>query len=425
MATAAIPFPPSSSSDRQYPPRQSSSSQPRPGQFFSTTTAPLRDREQEQPPRPSTSQPGRSRKSSNNSIGGQSSVLARGRPKAAQLQQQQRPNSFFDPANQAQPDAYPSGEGWNAQGGQGQQQGVSAGAGGEGGFEHQQGGARSRPDSFFGIEGPPSGGLHGSFPPEGVDDGSSVIPRGGAGELHQGQERRSSFYGLDAHLPPQTAAPPSRDYSPSPSHPSNDSHRNLPRHQSSSGSGSYSSHDNAGNPLHRPRYSQAPYASSRAASLYNYGSAGQDPSPPPPAQLLDQSHLRVGAMASLLSHDKTLELYRQNAKKTNDPDVQHEFCTFVMDVVADLEHAAAVEKAAAVAAAGGKVGEKELPPTEIEVQSRKKQQALVAESITLLNKLATRGHVKSQYFLADCYTQGIGTLKVRFSSPLPLLSNSD
>ncbi|GAA6028086.1 hypothetical protein JCM8097_001864 [Rhodosporidiobolus ruineniae] len=108
--------------------------------------------------------------------------------------------------------------------------------------------------------------------------------------------------------------------------------------------------------------------------------------------------------ASLLSHDKTLELYRQNAKKTNDPDIQYEFCTFVMDVVADLEHTTAVEKAAAGKAANA-------PPSQKEIESKQKQQALVAESITLLNKLAQRGHVKSQYFLADCYTQGIGTPK--------------
>jgi hypothetical protein len=40
--------------------------------------------------------------------------------------------------------------------------------------------------------------------------------------------------------------------------------------------------------------------------------------PPPlaPAQLvLDQSHLRPGVQATLLSHERTLELYRANAKK--------------------------------------------------------------------------------------------------------------
>ncbi|KWU44095.1 HCP-like protein, partial [Rhodotorula sp. JG-1b] len=161
--------------------------------------------------------------------------------------------------------------------------------------------------------------------------------------------------------------------------------------------------------------SQVPYSSSRAASLYGFpssasNSAGDSIPPPPPAQLLDQSHLQVGNMASLLSHDKTLELYRLNAKKTNDPDIQYEFCVFVMDVVADLEYSAMLEKAAA--AAGQSLDGTSQPPSDQqELESKQKQQALVAESIALLNRLATRGHVNSCYFLGDCYTQGIGTYK--------------
>ncbi|GEM07049.1 sel1-like and Tetratricopeptide-like helical domain containing protein [Rhodotorula toruloides] len=203
----------------------------------------------------------------------------------------------------------------------------------------------------------------------------------------------------------------SREYSPTPS---TQSQRQLPidkRHRiggggsSGSGSGSYSSHEVP----HRPRYSHAPITSSRSASLYGFSSStSNDPSPPPPAQLLDQSHLQPGNMASLLSHDKTLELYRLNAKKTNDPDIQYEFCTFVMDVVADLEHSTVMEKMAAGKAIDGS---DRLAPLQQEIEAKHKQQALVAESIALLNRLATRGHVKSSYFLAECYTQGIGTQK--------------
>jgi uncharacterized protein len=35
----------------------------------------------------------------------------------------------------------------------------------------------------------------------------------------------------------------------------------------------------------------------------------------PSGPLLDHSHLRPGAQAALLSHERTLELYRANAKK--------------------------------------------------------------------------------------------------------------
>ncbi|GAA6037297.1 hypothetical protein JCM8097_008669 [Rhodosporidiobolus ruineniae] len=398
MSTAKpLPFPgdPAPSFPSHAPPSGPSSRQPRtssmgqPGQFYSTTTAPLRDHEEEGIPSRPSHDHRRARKSSNNSTT-TSSVLARGRPKPAP-HPHARPSSFFDPDAAGGGDQGRGGGDWTGPA----PRGVS---GGEGQGNGQQ--LDERRDSFFGIDGPRSAGLDSNFPePDGATVTSPPEPRTASDAL---QERRSSFYGLDAHAPPHPSGQvvPQRDYSSSPGRntPSNESHRNLPRHQSSSGSGSYSSHEQP----NRPRYSQAPYAASRAASLYGFSSG--EPAPPPPAQLLDQSHLTVGNMASLLSHDKTLELYRQNAKKTNDPDIQYEFCTFVMDVVADLEHTTAVEKAAAGKAA-------DAPPSQKEIESKQKQQALVAESITLLNKLAQRGHVKSQYFLADCYTQGIGTPK--------------
>jgi len=85
-----------------------------------------------------------------------------------------------------------------------------------------------------------------------------------------------------------------------------------------------------------------------------------------------------------------------------------------MEVVTEMEQAAAMDKMA-VAENGNGNGADEVRLTEVQQESKRKQKALVTESITLLNKLAQRGHVKSQYFLADCYTQGVGTLKVSFS----------
>ncbi|GAA5907374.1 hypothetical protein JCM6882_002820 [Rhodosporidiobolus microsporus] len=368
--------PPPRLSSMQQQPRQS-------GEYFSTTTAPLRDHEDLPSGRPS-SDPRRRTTSGTSST----SVMARGRPKPSQAPAA-RPSSFFGTDAQAAAEAERVGGEWGADSGRG--------AGGAEGQQEQDGGRR-RPDSFFGMEGPRSAGLDSNFPAEVAADSATVNAPNTSSRPEAMHERRSSFYGLDAHVTPQpSSVPPSREYSPGPS---NDSHRNLPHQQSSSGSGSgsYSSHEHP----NRPRYSQAPYAASRAASLYAYSSA--DLAPPLPAQLLDQSHLQVGNMASLLSHERTLELYRMNAKKTNDPNIQYEFCTFVMDVVADLDQTTEAAKAAA----GKQPGE---APTPLEIESRKKQQALVAESITLLNKLAQRGHVKSQYFLGDCYTQGIGTPK--------------
>ena len=42
---------------------------------------------------------------------------------------------------------------------------------------------------------------------------------------------------------------------------------------------------------------------------------------PPPGPILDHSHLKPGNQSTLLSHDRTLGLYRANAKKTQDPDL--------------------------------------------------------------------------------------------------------
>ncbi|KAF8633544.1 hypothetical protein AX15_001347 [Amanita polypyramis BW_CC] len=118
------------------------------------------------------------------------------------------------------------------------------------------------------------------------------------------------------------------------------------------------------------------------------------PSPPPSGPILDQSHLRPGNQASLLSHERTLELYRANAKKTQDPDLQFEFAVFMIDASKTWP----------------------VPPntpgnlTVVE-KALEKRDNLVHEATSLLKRLADRGHPASQYFLADCYANGMGTGK--------------
>ncbi|QRV94856.1 Sel1 domain-containing protein [Ceratobasidium sp. AG-Ba] len=117
------------------------------------------------------------------------------------------------------------------------------------------------------------------------------------------------------------------------------------------------------------------------------------PSPPP---LLDHSHLRPGKEANLLSHERTLELYRANARKSNDPDVQFEFAVFMIDASKSLP----------------------LPPAtggnQIEIEKvEEKREELTREGVQLLKRLADRGHGEAQYFLADCMANGIGTYKSR------------
>lgn len=216
--------------------------------------------------------------------------------------------------------------------------------------------------------------------------------------------RPSSFYGLEG---------PAQPSSPSLQQSNNHNYHAPPSVVNFSGARRDSTSDlNSSTSFAREpskgKYHNAPYAASRAASLYAISTTSpSDPATPIP--LLDHSHLQPGVLASLLSHEKTLDLYRANAKKTNDPDVQFEFCTFVMEVVSEMEAAEALSNLSGS------------PDSSHGNSSAKlKQNELVGESVALLNKLANRGHVKSQYFLADCYTQGVGTAKVGLLSLLLL-----
>ncbi len=126
---------------------------------------------------------------------------------------------------------------------------------------------------------------------------------------------------------------------------------------------------------------------------------------PPPGPILDHSHLRPGKQAALLSHERTLELYRANAKKTQDPDLQFEFAVFMIDASKTMPIPALTT---------GNVMEVE--------KAVEKREDLVREAMGLLKRLADRGHPQSQYFLADCYANGIGTVKSKqdFDRAYPL-----
>lgn len=265
--------------------------------------------------------------------------------------------------------------------------------------------ALPRGGSFFGAE-PSDEGHQTSFGSTGEErDEGDLGPRGGQTFRQSSNPDRSSFYGLnDPSLPPSSATEGASGAAGGGggNYQAQSNSSQLPQRTIPGGfdSSSSSSHDL------RPQTSSTFLSpQSRVGSIYLLSSSSEFPPPlPPPAQLLDQSHLRPGILASLLSHEKTLDLYRTNAKKTGDADVQFEFCTFVMEVVGSLDPSSS---SPSTAGGGGEEGEEE---------GKRRQKALVLESVGLLSKLANRGHVKSQYFLADCYTQGIGTLKV---SPLP------
>lgn len=341
--------------------------------FYSTTSEHLADLELEQP------QTTRSRAGS---------VLDRGRPKPAGRASlsDAAPSRNSSDGTRGMEEGRPSSE-WGRGGESGLEQG---GGGGDGEGDH------GRRSSFFGLPHAQSAPVENAY----LEYQRESAGGGGGGAVQvqsdegpgQYEGRPSSFYGLEGYpTPPQTSSESSPYHAPP-------SVKNFHHHQTTdSASGSSFSHEGHKN---TPKYHNAPYAASRAASLYGISSSASMMEPPVPSgPLLDHSHLQPGILASLLSHEKTLDLYRANAKKTNDPDIQFEFCTFVMEVVGEME------------SAGGLLDESSGTEQE-RATSKTKQAELVGESVALLNKLATRGHVKSQYFLADCYTQGVGTVKV-------------
>lgn len=127
------------------------------------------------------------------------------------------------------------------------------------------------------------------------------------------------------------------------------------------------------------------------SASFNLGTSSGRPASIAPSvnigPLLDHSHLKPGQQAALLSHNKTLELYRQNAKKTNDPDLIYEFAVFMVDASKSMSES----------------------PTGANTPGSKDE--VIKEATGLLKKIAERGHPDSQYFLADCYANGIGTPK--------------
>ncbi|KAI8637165.1 hypothetical protein BD408DRAFT_354256 [Parasitella parasitica] len=90
---------------------------------------------------------------------------------------------------------------------------------------------------------------------------------------------------------------------------------------------------------------------------------------------LNHNHLKPGNRAELLSYDKTINLYRENAKKTNDPTIQCDLAIYLYE--------------------SAKTN-----------QNPKERQAYIQESTKILKTLSLRGHAESQYYLANIYASG-------------------
>ncbi|GAA5802768.1 hypothetical protein HPULCUR_008243 [Helicostylum pulchrum] len=123
-------------------------------------------------------------------------------------------------------------------------------------------------------------------------------------------------------------------------------------------------------------------------------------------QLLDHSHLKPGQNASLLSYSKTINMYRENAKKTNNMEIQCDFAIFLVEAAKRISQKGTTDS--------------------INQQDLDQQQAYILEAEKSLKQVAMRGHSESQYYLANMYAAGLlnKTGKADFDKAFPLFVQS-
>lgn len=183
---------------------------------------------------------------------------------------------------------------------------------------------------------------------------------------------------------------------------------NLPRPSSAYSSGSELG---ASGRTHSPQYARTPSPSrlspdSRPMSYVDLLNVPY-PQPPPAPSNLDNAHLRsaIGDNASLLSTKKTLEMYRANVKKTNDPTIQYEFAVFMIN--------AAQESATSERDNDSQRHSSLRPNRDGESPHRDNstpggsQADLLREARQILQKLSDRSYPYAQYYLADGYASGL------------------
>ncbi|KAF3919835.1 hypothetical protein ABW20_dc0110366 [Dactylellina cionopaga] len=156
-----------------------------------------------------------------------------------------------------------------------------------------------------------------------------------------------------------------------------------------------------GNP--RPRVHSAAYSNDSRRS-----SEGETPG----VYTFDNSHLKgvVGKDASLLSHEKTIELYRQNAMKTNDPSIQYEFAVFLISAAQSLDNLPPPQPPSSAGRDRSPAPKGRSPQSsEVEIAPGRKKARLLKEARQILQRLADRSFPYAQYFLADALCSGLFT----------------
>lgn len=143
------------------------------------------------------------------------------------------------------------------------------------------------------------------------------------------------------------------------------------------------------------------------------------PQPAPAPLTVDNSQLRnvVGSNASLLSSQKTLDMYRQNVKKTTDFSIQYSFAVFLISTA--QENGLDVTLESKKKPSTPKPGHS--PNSSIVEGSESNPNDLVREARAILQKLANAGYPFAQYYLADGYASGLFSKgKEDYNSAFPL-----
>ncbi|KJZ77896.1 hypothetical protein HIM_02533 [Hirsutella minnesotensis 3608] len=150
------------------------------------------------------------------------------------------------------------------------------------------------------------------------------------------------------------------------------------------------------------------------AELLNVPYPQQAPAP----VSLDNSNLRtvVGNNASLLSTNKTLEMYRQNVKKTNDFSIQYSFAVFLISTAQEQ----GLDFSEPKTRKNGRQGSGDTDAADASALGSSPLE-LVREARQILQRLANGGYPFAQYYLADGYASGLFSKgKEDYNSAFPL-----
>jgi TPR repeat protein len=124
---------------------------------------------------------------------------------------------------------------------------------------------------------------------------------------------------------------------------------------------------------------------------------------PRPISTFDNTHLKsqVGQFASLLSSKQTLEMYRANAKKTQDPNLQFELAVFMIHLAQQMSNEVPSPDPSHRRASGSSN-----PESAPQVDFGSERKGLLREARQILESIANR-LPKAQYYLGDAYASGL------------------